>query len=47
MKIDKHLITGMFLGVVLGLHYSSIFTPYATLFVIASIVLLVKVVLDK
>ena len=47
MKIDKHLITGMFLGVVFGLHYTSVLTPYATLFLIGAIILLVKVVLEK
>jgi F0F1-type ATP synthase assembly protein I len=42
MKLDEHLITGIFLGVVVGLFYTAQLVPYTALFLIGSIVLILR-----
>jgi F0F1-type ATP synthase assembly protein I len=44
MKLDEHLITGIFLGVVVGLFYTAQLVPYTALFLIGTIVLILRYV---
>jgi len=39
MKIDNHLVTGLVLGVVAGLHFTAQLAPYTTLFLIVAIIM--------
>ena len=45
MKLDKHLIAGITLGVFVGLHFSAQLAPYAIIFMIAAVVLVLRYVL--
>ncbi|OGW90042.1 MAG: hypothetical protein A3A73_03800 [Omnitrophica bacterium RIFCSPLOWO2_01_FULL_50_24] len=42
MRLDEHLMTGIFLGVVVGLFYTAQLAPYATFFLIGTIVLVLR-----
>lgn len=42
MKFDNRVLTGLLLGVVLGLHYHGALIMYMPLLVIASLVMLLK-----
>jgi F0F1-type ATP synthase assembly protein I len=42
MRLDEHLITGIFLGVVVGLFYTAQLAPYTALFLIGTIVLILR-----
>ena len=42
MKIDKRLLTGIFVGMVLGLHYHAVLVAYLPLLMVAALVLVLK-----
>ena len=42
MRLDEHLITGIFLGVVVGLFFTAGLVPYLPLFVIGSVILIMR-----
>ncbi len=44
MKFDHRLVTGLLIGMVFGLHYGTILTSYLPLLVIASVVMLLRIV---
>ncbi len=44
MKFDHRLVTGLLIGVVFGLHYHAMLVAYAPLLVIASVILLLRIV---
>ncbi len=44
MKMDSKLITGLIIGMVLGLHYHGVLVAYLPLLMVAAIVLLLKTV---
>ena len=44
VKLDHRLLTGLFVGMVIALHYSSLLMTYFPLLVIATIVLVLKTI---
>ena len=42
MRLDEHLITGIFVGVVSGLFFTAQLVPYTPLFVIGSVILIMR-----
>lgn len=42
MKFDLKLITGIFVGMLLGLHYSSVLIPYIPLLMVPTVILVLK-----
>jgi F0F1-type ATP synthase assembly protein I len=42
MRLDENLITGIFLGVIVGLFYTAQLLPYSALFLIGGIVLVLR-----
>ncbi len=44
MKLDVRLITGIFIGVVIGLHYHGVLAIYLPMLMIVSLILLLKFV---
>lgn len=44
MKFDMHLITGIVIGVTVGLHFTGVLATYLPLFVIASLLLILRAV---
>jgi len=42
MRLDEHLITGIFLGVVAGLFFTAQLVPYTALFVIGMAILILR-----
>ena len=42
MKLDNRILTGLVLGVVVGLHYHATLVAYLPLLMIAGIILLLK-----
>ena len=42
MKFDIKLVTGIFVGMLLGLHYSSVLIPYIPLLMVPTVILLLK-----
>jgi len=47
MSFDHSLITGMFLGVTIGLWYTASLTAYLPFFVIAAVILLIRYIHAK
>ena len=43
MKFDTRIVTGILVGVVIGLHYGTALTIYMPLLVIAAMVMLLKI----
>ena len=44
MKIDTRLLTGIFVGTVIGLHYHVILIAYLPVLMVATLVLLLKTI---
>ena len=44
MKFDKHLVTGIFIGTVLGLHYAETLIMYLPVLTIVTLILVLKTV---
>lgn len=42
MKIDNHLVTGIFVGLVVGLSFTAQLADYSGLFMIGAIVLILR-----
>ncbi len=42
MKFDMKLITGIFVGMLLGLHYSSVLIPYIPLIMVPTLILVLR-----
>ena len=43
MKIDVRLVTGIFIGVILGLHYHSVMISYMPLLMVPTLIMVLKV----
>ena len=44
MKFDQRLVTGLVIGAVFGLHYHSALVTYLPVLIIASVILLLRMV---
>lgn len=42
MKLDEHLITGVLLGVIVGLFFTEGLAPYTALFVLGAILMVLR-----
>ena len=42
MRLDEHLVTGIFLGVVAGLFFTAQLVPYTPLFAIGTVILIMR-----
>lgn len=44
MKFDSRLVTGIFIGMVLGLHYHASLVTYLPIMIVATLILVLKAV---
>ena len=44
MKFDRHLVTGIFIGMLLGLHYQATLIGYLPILVVLTVILTLKLV---